>query len=247
MHQLTKWVCLCALLCLASHVALAQSAARNMDRERRIWQELEAVSPASLPGFKAATEAFDREDYAEAARLYQQVMKKAPGFDVVYRRLAASLISQGHAAEGMPLLEKAIEMKRSPENLSSLARYLAYPENEKEGSPVEKERALRLAIEAQARNTENDPSYAVLVAELSLDLNHAQSFRDATKVLVSKHSDLMLTHYYSAVVATMDEDWVKAEDEIKQAESLGLDPRVVRQLLDSGVHNRAMMWRYLRY
>lgn len=248
MHRIIRWFCLCALLCgVLALAALAQQASRDMDKEKALWQDLESVSPQSLPQFKAATEALDRDDFQEAARLYQEVLKKAPQFDPVYRRLGTALILLGRTAEGMTLLEKAVEMNRSPENLINLAELLAYPEKGKEGSRNDKGRALELAIEANAKNKSNDPSYPGLVAQLSLELDREQSFRDATKTLINKHPDLMPTHYFAAILAATDEDWVKAEDEIRQAERMGLDSATVKQFLDSGVHSRAVVWRYFYY
>lgn len=247
MHRIIRWFCLCALFGVLAPAAVAQQASRDMDKEKALWQELESISPQALPTFKAATEALDRDDFQEAARLYQEVMKKAPQFDPVYRRLGTALILLGRAAEGTPLLEKAVEMNRSPENLINLAESLVYSEKGKEGSRSDKERALSLAIEANARNKSNDPSYPGLVAQLSLELDKEQSFRDATKTLIARHPDLMPTHYFAAILAATDEDWVKAEDEIRQAESMGLDSATVQRFLDSGVHSRAMVWRYFYY
>jgi tetratricopeptide (TPR) repeat protein len=250
MHQLIRCFLLCALLSLlVSPLAFAeaQPPARDVDKERAIQQELESLSPQAVADFRAATEALDSENYQEAARLYQAVMKKAPQFDAVYRRLGTALVLLGRAAEGMPLLEKAVQMKRSSENLVNLAEILAYPAEGKEGTKVEKERALALAIEANSKSTGNDPSYPLLVAQLSLNLDRVQSFREATQTLVSKYPELMPTHYFNAIRAATDEEWVVAEDEIKKAESMGLDPAAVRQFLDSGIHTRAMVWRYFFY
>src|SRR5215813_11251584 len=68
---------------------------RDMDRERVIWQELEKVAPKYVETFKAATEAFDKQDFGRAATLYRQVMENAPKFDHVYRRLGSSLALSG--------------------------------------------------------------------------------------------------------------------------------------------------------
>ncbi|MDX6693305.1 MAG: hypothetical protein QOF02_908 [Blastocatellia bacterium] len=242
---------LCALLSLVllpSSAAFAQAPERNMTKEKAIWSELEAVSPQALPAFKAATEAFDKENYQEAARLYQEALKTAPEFDPLYRRLGTALVLTGSEKEGMALLEKAVQLNRSPENLITLAGMLAYPAPGKQAARAALERALNLAIEANTRNKDTgDPSYPGLVAELSLDLDRVQSFRDATKQMAARHPDLMQTHYFKAILAATDEDWVTAEDEIKRAEALGLDPQAVKQFLDSGIHTKALVWRYFHY
>ena len=72
---------------------------RDMNRERVIWQRLEKVAPKSVETFKAATEAFDKQDYERAATLYRQVMEQAPSFDPVYRRLGSTLALSGKTDE----------------------------------------------------------------------------------------------------------------------------------------------------
>ena len=56
--------------------------------------------------------------------------------------------------------------------------------------------------------------------------------------LAVSHPDLMLTHYYLAIIAAHDEDWEKTEEEIKLAQSLGLPAEAAQQFLDSGDHSR---------
>src|SRR5262245_65180090 len=80
---------------------------RDMNREKAIWQELEKVAPKSVETFKAATEAFDKQDYERAGTLYRQVMEKAPSFDPVYRRLGSALALSGKVDEGMRYIERA--------------------------------------------------------------------------------------------------------------------------------------------
>src|SRR5262245_11456635 len=112
------------LICLPVTCA-AQSDGRNMEKEKLIWQSLKAIAPGSVDTFKTATEALDRDDYNESARLYEQVLKKAPDFEPAMRRLGGSLVELGRTTEGMALLERAVEKTRSPDNLFSLAQYLA--------------------------------------------------------------------------------------------------------------------------
>src|SRR5215475_13371522 len=115
---------------------------RDMNREKAIWQELEKVAPKSVETFKAATEAYDKDNYEQAATLYRQVMEKAPSFDHVYRRLGLVLARSGKTDEGMRYLERAYEMNPSPENLYTLAQFLDEPGEGKQSSQFNKMRAL---------------------------------------------------------------------------------------------------------
>src|SRR5438270_5993002 len=100
-------------------MVMAQGPPRNMEKEQRIWQELQTIAPDLVETFKAATTALDKNDFAQAVRLYEVVYKKAPNFDVVMRRLGGSLVLSGRKSEGFALLEAAVKKKESPENLIS--------------------------------------------------------------------------------------------------------------------------------
>ncbi|MGH9766076.1 MAG: M48 family metalloprotease, partial [Blastocatellia bacterium] len=234
-----------------SQSPLPTSPGRNMDREKAIWRGLEKVAPKSVETFKAATEAFDKQDYEQAAKLYRQVMEKAPGFDPVYRRLGSSLALSGKTDEGIRFIERGYEMNPSPENMSTLARFLDEPGEGKESSKLNKIRALELAKKAlaayQAQSRGDDPDYALTVAQMAFELDNIEEARAAVNALAVSHPDLMQTHFFLALLAANDEDWAKAEEEIKKARSLGLPAETARLFLDSGVHSRAQVWRYLYY
>ena len=241
----------CVLLCLLTISAAAQSAQkapqRDMEKERAIWQKLQAVSPSSVETFKQATAALDSENYAEAARLYEQVAKQAPEFTPALRRLGMSYMQTGKPDDGLALMEKAAKLERSPENLVSLADALAYPGPGREAAPGAKQRALILATEADAKSASADVSYPALVAQLSLDLEQKESFQSAVRTLKQKFPDQLPTHYFAAISAAWDEDWMTADAEIRKAEASGLPHEVAQQFLDSGVGTRAAVWRYTYY
>jgi Zn-dependent protease with chaperone function len=122
---------------------------------------------------------------------------------------------------------------------------LAYPGGEAQGSMADKQQALVLAKEARRMNTDkSDASYPYLVAQLSLEMQDEQSFRDATRELVSLHPELMPTHYFNAIRAAMDEEWSTAEQEMRKAGEMGLPANVVEEFLGSGIHTRVVAWRY---
>ena len=238
------------LLCLIllPIAAAAQPSSRNMEKEQAIWKRVEALAPTALETFKSATTAMDAGNYEEAARLYEAVHKKAPQSDDVLRRLGTSLVAMGKIEDGLKFLERAVATNRSAENLSSLALYLTYPSEDKEGSPADKQRAFVLMKEVNALpNSGDDPDYQRLMAQLALELEKVDEFRRATEQLVAKHPDLVATHYYNALLAAYDEKWVTAENEMKLAESMGLPHDIAQSFYDSGVHTRATVWRYATY
>ena len=207
-----------------------------------MWQRLSETAPNAVDSFKAAADAFDKEDYKEAARLYEIVLKQAPTFDVAMRELGGAYIKIGRLKEGLALQEKAVQQDRSPENLSNLAYSLASQRDKPEARGND-ERAYILIEEAVNKNTNTkDPSYLVLQAQLAFQLNRETDFRNATKTLQDRFPDLMITHVFVAERAAIDEDWFTAETEIKKAGAMGLPQEDVNQFLASGIHTRVTVW-----
>jgi hypothetical protein len=177
------------------------------------------------------------------------VLKKAPEFDPVLRRLGYALDGQGKRDQGLALLERALAKNRSPENLLGLAETLAIPRDGKgTATKVQKERALALLVEAEQKpKSGDDVDYQIMLAQMALESDQVAPFRRATERLVAKHPELMVTHYYNALLAASDEKWLTAESEILKAESLGLPHENVKAFLDSGVHTKVRVWRYSIY
>ncbi|MFL6230775.1 MAG: M48 family metalloprotease [Pyrinomonadaceae bacterium] len=222
-----------------------QTPQRDMQKEARLWEELKAISPGSVETFKQATEAMDRGDHETAARLYQEVIKRVPDWDVANRRLGYALVATGKKDDGLTRLRRAVALKNSPDNLLGLAQTLAYPDEQTQGSAAEKQEARALAEEAFRLNTDaSDPSYALLLGQLSLEANALADFRTATQSLSEHHPELMPTHYFSAILAASDENWSKADSEIKRAGQMGLPPAEVESFLsESGVSTHLLAWR----
>jgi Zn-dependent protease with chaperone function/tetratricopeptide (TPR) repeat protein len=238
----------CALLLLSATVTLAQPSQRNMERERRIWQELQIIAPDMVETFKAATVALDKNDFAQAVRLYEVVYKKTPNFDVVMRRLGGSLVMSGRKPEGFVLLEAAVKKKESPENLISLAQALALPSDGSQPRREDLERALPLSRHAADLSQGNDPSYLLLWAMISLKTGRLEYVRQATARLLDQHPDLMETHYFSAWVAVADKNWSQVEAEMKRAQALGLSAAAADEVLEAaGLRSRTARWRYAYY
>jgi hypothetical protein len=243
-----KTLSLLALVLAVCAVVSAQPSTRDMGKEEEIWTQLKKIAPSSIADFKAATSAMDADNYEEAARLFEAVRKKAPDFTPAIRRLGLSLVETGKTESGLLFLEDAVAKERTPENLYSLARALAYPGAGKEATPEQKRRAFALMKEAmRLPDGGGDAGYGAMLAQLALDIDNLAEFRQATESLVARHPDLMPTHYFNAILAANDEKWAVAEAEIKKAESMGLSSDVTRQFLDSGVETRARVGRYMYY
>src|SRR5262245_27780990 len=246
MHALTIATVLASLL--VTSAAGAQPSQRNAQVERGIEQQLETVAPDAVRSFQQATVALDKQDNVEAARLYKEVLARAPGFSAALRRLGFSLAAVGSLEEARAYARQAVSSERSPENLISLAQILAMPVRGQESSTEARTQALALSKEASAlRHDDNDSSYVIFTAQMALSLQMTNDFRTAVGQLADKYPREMPTHYFKAILAAVDEDWILAEAEIRQAQKLGLADAAVERFLASGVRLRANIRHGLGY
>ncbi|MFL6276956.1 MAG: M48 family metalloprotease [Blastocatellia bacterium] len=238
----------CALLLLLAAVAPAQAPQRDMEKEQRIWQALQAIAPDMVETFKAATAALDKNDFAEAVRLYELVYKKAPNYDVVMRRLGGSLVLSGREQEGFATLEAAVKKKESAENFFSVAQFLALPTDGSQPRRENLERALPYVRQAADLSHDNDPRYLILWAMISVKTGRLEYVRQATARLKETHPDIMETHYFNAWVGVEDKDWRKVESELQQAQAMGLSVTAAEEVRDAaGLRSRGSVWRYAHY
>jgi TolA-binding protein len=74
------------LLLPAAAQAQPQRPQRDMEKEQKIWKNLQIIAPDSVETFKRATGALDANNHEEAARLYAEVREEAPDFTPALRR-----------------------------------------------------------------------------------------------------------------------------------------------------------------
>jgi tetratricopeptide (TPR) repeat protein len=246
MIKLTHFFVAAALLAVVGVQASGETLQRDVVREKAILDRLGKVAPKAVKNFESGTAAMDGQDYSAGAKFYALALGEAPDSNPAIRRLGICLVSSGQYKPGVELLEQALKQERSPENLYSLAAALAYPGSDVKSPREDKVRALDLAMEAR-RSDPDDLGYLLLVAHLSGYLESYSVFKDATAVLVKEHPDLMETHFYNAIRAEWDEQWVTAEAEIRTAGKMGLPQEDVEKFLDDGVRSKAAVWHYAFY
>jgi cytochrome c-type biogenesis protein CcmH/NrfG len=79
------------LLLCSSNVALTEVQGSNQDKEVALLKELEIKSPEIVETFKAATQAFDKEQYDEAEKFFRKLLQVLPDFDPALRRLGSAI------------------------------------------------------------------------------------------------------------------------------------------------------------
>jgi len=242
---------------LGTRVALAQSQSRPTGRgqgqpsARSSDPEVVAdkIPAAVAEPYRQAIDAEKRGNWSGAAQLYEDVLKKFPNLEPARLRYGTVLVLQGRAAEGYKILDSLLGPNPPPEDLAGLA-LLIEGNGERTtlvgGSWSKRywEGALKKA-EAMDYARAQNPAKLSLLARAALEVGKDEPFRAATAKLLSDYPAMMETHYFSAIRAMKDRDWVTAEDEIHAAGRMGLPQAVVDSFLASGLHSRASTWRYL--
>jgi tetratricopeptide (TPR) repeat protein len=215
---------------------------RATPQEHNIEQQLASISAESVPIFREATAALDKNDYAKASELYTLVLTKAPEFDPALRRLGTALIELGQREKGMSYISTALSHERSSDNLLSKAYALVlYSKGTTSDGDIKE--ALALAKEAFQKGGEFDA--LLMQANLAIQLNNRQEFEEAVRRCRTKFPEHPATHYFCAIKAANEEDWILAENEIKRAGKLGLSSNTVDDFLASGVHRHVLIHRFV--
>jgi Zn-dependent protease with chaperone function len=219
---------------------------RDVIKEQKIEVQLEAIDPSDVQIFKAGTKAMDQGNLAVADSLYTKVYFNASNFDPLIRRLGTIRLQLGKPEEGIALCEKALSLNRSAYNIISLASCYFYVGKESKNYDVNLIRALDLLKEAGNMPNGNEIDFPTLMGQISLQLNDIVEFRAATKILIREFPENMVSHYYAAILASIDEDWYKAKDEILIAKKMGLSEDAVQKFLDSGVQSKVTMRQFIK-
>jgi tetratricopeptide (TPR) repeat protein len=233
-----------AVLC-ASTIMQAATAKRDAILEQKIIAQLKTKDSSLVEVFKEATIAYDSNDFKKADSLYTIVYNKVPTFDHVLRRLGSTHCLLGKYEDGSKLLEQALSLNRSAFNLLALAYYYMSPYNDSNAPIPNYDKALALLQEGQRLPDGKTCDFPVLIAQIALQQKQLGPFRTATNTLLENYPNELATHYYAAILNTMDENWMDAEKEILLAKDLGLEDKVVQDFLDSGVRSHVSTHRWL--
>jgi Zn-dependent protease with chaperone function len=217
---------------LFSSPLFSKNQTRDLNKEQKIESELQIINPNLVSIFKKATLAMDQNNYPLSDSLFRIVYREAPAFDPAIRRLGMLQLYFGKVDEALEFCEKAVIINKSAYNLLSLAYCYFNP-----GTKQDLSKALGLLNEAKLLPNGDDEDIEVMMAQIALKQNNIPDFRTSTNLLLQKHPDVMATHYFAAILATQDEDWPTAKNQILQAKNMGLSEDLVQKFLDSGVNS----------
>ncbi len=211
-------------LVVASDV-IAQTAARDQAKEAVLYDQLKPIAPKAVAAFQAGTQAMDNRDFDQCLSKFNEVLVAAPKFDPALRRLGYCLIEKGDRDGGYSLIQQAIDINRSPDNLISMAMARVDPGPTQYVPPEgEMKKSLEFATESAKLNNDADPAALYLIAELSLRLDQANLFRETVSKLNRLHPGESYTHYFNAIDLADKGDFDASLAEAESARSLGFDP-----------------------
>jgi tetratricopeptide (TPR) repeat protein len=199
--------------------------------------------------FERGVGAARKRDWPGASAYLAQTVEKAPDWMLARLLHGAALVLSGKQTEGKRVISEALGPDPSPEELTLVAQQLD-PTPELRGggtSPLSQpywnralERAKLLGYEQAS-----DKDKLTLVAMAALELRRDAEFRAAVARLQERFPGAMESHYYNAIRAARDGEWVTSENELHRAGELGLPAETVSRMLAGGVHSRASTWRYV--
>lgn len=220
-------------LCLFTAVlTLAQPPGRDPAKEAILYEELRGVAPKSVDAFVAATNELDAGNFAEAERLYAEVLAKAPDFEPALRRRGYALVALGRRKEGQELTQKALSKERSVDNLiGRVSTLMTSPDPEFRPSQSESSEAARLAKEAWQKGNESDHDSGVVLAEALLASDQYSEFETFIPGFKEKFPESPAAGYYNAIFLANRGDLDLAEAEIERIKALGVPDTAVGPLL----------------
>jgi tetratricopeptide (TPR) repeat protein len=201
--------------------------------------------------FMKGVEATKKHDWAAAAKHYDRLLEKRPDFQPARLLRGTALLLQGKKTEGDLALTHALGADLSPEELILVAQQLDPSPGPRPGEVSALSRPYWERCLGRARSLGYEQARDVekleIVAIAALELGRDPEFRTAASNIVRWFPDAMQSHYFNAIRAARDREWVTSEDELRRAEQLGLPKETVDRMLASGLHSRASTWRYLYY
>jgi Zn-dependent protease with chaperone function len=227
MSDVRRFVAVAALVGLtaASRLPAAETV---QEYTARITRELEAKKPAAADLFTRANRAREAKQWAEAERLYREVLGLEPTYVHATRRLCGVVLNQGRRQEALELCRQALAAADIPENHEQLLSALLGTDQAKPTSN-DLEEARRHATRLLEVP---DPSDALLypACRASVTLKDLALLRRCVDRLRSAAPSQVGTHYFAWIVAMGDRDFAAADAALDKARQLGLPEQVYASL-----------------
>jgi Zn-dependent protease with chaperone function len=213
----------------------------------RVTAELRAKNPEAADLFTQANEARDREELAEAERLYREVLDREPAFFHATRRLSGVVLAQGRRDEALALAREALAAEATPENQSAvIAALLGLGTGEATQHTAEERREALKHATALLKLPELDPTLALTACAAAMANKDLGLLRRCVGRLQEAAPDEASTHYFAWFVAMQEGDFDEAETTLDRARELGLPEEVYARMKEATDEARPMLPRLLR-
>jgi Zn-dependent protease with chaperone function len=207
-------------LLLASPAGATASRARDaFDQQIAAQLQVESAEAARL--FAEANAARERDDHANASRLYGLVYKMVPRFVHALRRQAGEELALGHRQQAIALGRAALAADASAENLTGLALALAREVNGSKPTADEVAEALRLAQQAVQKAPDDFFANAGL-CQIALRGQDTSPLKQGVERLLQIADDEAATHEFAAILAAEEGRFDDAEHQLTRAHELGM-------------------------
>ena len=227
-----KISCTLGFLLFFVAATLGQAPARGAAAENTLHEELRRAAPSSVDVFIAATNELDANNFAEADRLFAEVLAKAPDFEAALRRRGYALTGLGRRDEGLELTQKALLKNRSVDNLVGRASVLMTPVDPNSGpSAAESSEAATLSREAWQKSSGSDEHSGVLLSESLIASQQIAEFEKFAPEFRNAFPDSPAAGYYNSLVLANRGEFDAAEKEIGRIKALGVPEESVAPLL----------------
>ena len=211
------WVGLLVAVAVAFSAGRASAAPRG-DFEQKIYDELADIDPDAVPIMQAADKARDAEKTDEAAKGYEEVLRRAPTYFHAKRRLCGVEVMRDRREQALPICREALRMKDTPENHAALAMALLAT---KDVSESDSRTAAFHAKRAVAGNP-GDAEFQQLACRAAL-ATHDQPGLDACSGAIMRLDEKdPMGPFFAAIAAASKGNLDAAEAFLERAKALGL-------------------------
>ena len=222
--------------------ALQRYALFNAD----VHRQLRAIDPAAEDLFQQADDARMRGEHRAAADLYKRVLDRVPKFVHAMRRQALEELNLGNRRPAISLLDRALALDSSPQNLSMLAVALIATGGEDSVTDADLARAENAAKRACAADPD-DPETLAVCGQVAL-VRRDRDWLDAVlRRLTPLDPNSVTTEYLTAMSAWAHGDIDQALTFLERARAAGLSDEVYREVRDALAVARPAWTRYARF
>jgi Zn-dependent protease with chaperone function len=226
-NRKARWTLVLACVAGSFHLVSAQGGYEEFNAA--VHRELRTLDPMAEVILQQADDTRSRGDHRAAADLYKLVLERVPNFAHAMRRGAMEEIALGNRRTALALLEKALALEASAENMSTLA--VALIARGGEDSPTESDlaRAGDLANRACA-NKPDDPEALAICAQVALARGDGATLESAVRGLTRVDPNGIATHYLATFAAGARGDVDGALASLERAHAAGLADHVYREI-----------------